>query len=60
MREALLFDQYTGKNIAPGKRSLAFSLSYEKETGTFTDSEIQALQEKVGHALKSRWGVEFR
>ena len=60
LREVALFDQYIGKNIAAGKRSLAFSLSYEKETGTFTDSEIQALQERVGQALKSQYAVEFR
>ena len=60
LREITLFDQYTGKNIAPGKRSLAFSLAYQKETGTFTDSEIQSLQEQVGQALRSRYSVEFR
>ena len=60
LRDVVLFDQYLGKNIAAGKRSLAFSLSYQKETGTFTDAEIQALQERVGQALKSRYGAEFR
>ncbi len=60
LREVVLFDQYIGRNIAPGKRSLAFSLAYQKETGTFTDSEIQSLQENVGRDLKSRYAVEFR
>lgn len=60
LQEVALFDQYTGKNIAAGKRSLAFSLAYQKETSTFTDSEIQALQERVGQALKSQFAVEFR
>ena len=60
LQEVALFDQYIGKNIAAGKRSLAFSLAYQKETSTFTDSEIQALQERVGQALKSQFAVEFR
>jgi phenylalanyl-tRNA synthetase beta chain len=55
-----LFDQYVGKNIPGGKRSLAFSLSYQKDTGTFTDEEINALQGRVGDALKTEYKVEFR
>ena len=55
-----LFDQFTGKNVPEGKRSLAFSLSYQKEDGTFTDEEIQNLQKKVGESLKRLYQVEFR
>ena len=60
LHEVQLFDEYTGKNIAAGKRSLAFSLAYQKPTGTFTDEEIQTLQSKVGEALKNSYRVEFR
>ncbi len=60
LREVQLFDEYTGKNIPSGKRSLAFSLSYQKDTGTFTEDEISQLQKQVGDALKSKFGVEFR
>jgi phenylalanyl-tRNA synthetase beta chain len=56
----VLFDQFTGKNVPEGKRSLAFSLSYQKEDGTFTDAEIQDLQQKVGESLKRLYQVEFR
>lgn len=59
LRDVALFDEYKGKNIASGKRSLAFSLAYQKDTGTFTDDEIQVLQAKVGEALR-RAGAEFR
>ncbi len=55
-----LFDQYIGKNIAKGKRSLAFSLCYQKESGTFTDEEINSLQARVGEVLKNEHRVEFR
>jgi len=55
-----LFDEYTGKNIASGKRSLAFSLAYQKNTGTFADEEINALQTKISEALKNTYQVEFR
>ncbi len=60
LQEARLFDQYLGKNIPLGKRSLAFSLAYQKEDGTFTEEEIQTLQTKLGNALKNRFAVEFR
>jgi phenylalanyl-tRNA synthetase beta chain len=60
LKEVRLFDQYIGKNIAPGKRSLAFSLAYQKDSGTFTDDEITALQQIVGETLKKDFQVEFR
>lgn len=60
LREMHLFDQYVGKNIPSGKRSLAFSLAYQKDDGTFTDAEITGLQKRVGDALKDRFRVEFR
>lgn len=60
LQDVRLFDVYAGKNIASGKRSLAFSLAYQKENGTFTDDEIQAMQTRVGEALKRDCGVEFR
>jgi hypothetical protein len=47
-------------NIPKGKRSLAFSLAYQNPSGTFTDQEIQGLQERVGSELKSRFQAEFR
>ncbi len=55
-----LFDEFKGKNIPTGRRSLAFSLAYQKETGTFTDDEIEALQNRLGEALKKEYQVEFR
>lgn len=55
-----LFDQFTGKNIPKGKRSLAFALFYQKENGTFTEEEIRLLQERVGSTLKANYRVEFR
>jgi len=60
LRDVQLFDQFTGKNIPQGKRSLAFSLSYQKEDGTFTEDQISALQKRIGDALKEGFGVEFR
>ncbi len=60
VQEVALFDQYIGKNIPAHKRSLAFSLAYQKESGTFTDQEIQGVQNRVGETLKRQFQVEFR
>jgi len=60
IKEARLFDEYKGKNIPAGKRSLAFSLAYQKDDGTFTEEEINSLQARVGEALKNKYQVEFR
>ncbi|MCG3177311.1 MAG: Phenylalanine--tRNA ligase beta subunit [Candidatus Omnitrophica bacterium] len=60
LREVRLFDEYRGKNMPAGKRSLAFALSYQKDEGTFTDEEIQSLQTHIGTELKQKFGVEYR
>ncbi len=60
LSEVRLFDQFAGKNIPQGKRSLAFSLAYQNENGTFTDEEIRKLQDRVGEALKENYKAEFR
>lgn len=60
LRQVKLFDEYTGRNIPAGRRSLAFALSYQKDTGTFTDDEIQRYQDGVCRALCEKWPVEFR
>ncbi len=60
LAESRLFDEFKGKNVASGKRSLAFSLSYQKPDGTFTDEEINTIQNRIGDALKKEYGVEFR
>jgi len=60
LSEVRLFDQFIGKNIPAGKRSLAFSLAYQKDSGTFTDGEIQELQNRLGEALKNQCQAEFR
>ena len=58
--EVFLFDQYVGKNIAQGKRSLAFSLAYQKEDGTFTDEETQDIHRRLGKALQEQYQAEIR
>jgi len=56
LEEARLFDVYTGDQVPPGKRSLAFRLTYRDQERTLTDDLVnphhQALVEAVIRELK--------
>ena len=54
-----LFDIYTGKQVAPGYKSLAYSLVFRKEDGTFADAEIDAFVSKILAALAEK-GITLR
>lgn len=49
-----LFDVYTGKQVSEGFKSLAYSLVFRKEDGTFEDSEIDRFISKILDALKEK------
>jgi phenylalanyl-tRNA synthetase beta chain len=55
-----LFDLYTGKELPPGKRSVALSLRYRAQERTLTEAEIQALHERVVAKLRQEFGAELR
>ena len=40
MRDADLFDIYTGDNVPPGTKSLAFHLSFQAKDRTLTNEEV--------------------
>ncbi len=56
LEEARLFDVYTGDQVPPGKRSLAFRLTYRDQDRTLTDDLVnphhQALVQAVTRELK--------
>ncbi|MCC6573173.1 MAG: phenylalanine--tRNA ligase subunit beta [Planctomycetes bacterium] len=56
LREATLFDEFRGKQIAPGKKSLAFSLTFRHDERTLTTEEVQAAVDAVVAALKAIGG----
>jgi phenylalanyl-tRNA synthetase beta chain len=52
-----LFDQYKGKNIPQGKKSLAFRITYRASERTLTDSEVEEVHGGlVGYILKETGG----
>lgn len=55
-----LFDVYTGKQVAKGKKSLAFSLKYQSKDRTLTDEEVDKSFQNIVKALKDGFGAELR
>ncbi len=55
-----LFDEYVGSPIAPGKKSLAYSVAYRAADRTLTDEEVNGLQEQLLLALEKEFAVEQR
>ena len=60
VEDAYLFDEYAGSPIAPGKKSLAYSVAYRAGDRTLTDEEVNALQEELAAALEEKFKVEHR
>lgn len=55
-----LFDLYQGKQIAQGRKSMAFSLVYRAQDRTLTDAEVNGIQQKVTEGLKERLQAGIR
>ena len=55
-----MFDEYRGEQIAAGKRSLAYALSYAAPDRTLTDKEADKAHNRVVRALQHRLGAELR
>jgi phenylalanyl-tRNA synthetase beta chain len=58
--EVRLFDVYRGKGVAPGKKSLAFSLAYRDPDRTLTDDEVTATHERLVRKVTAAVGGEMR
>jgi phenylalanyl-tRNA synthetase beta chain len=55
-----LFDVYRGGQAGPGKKSLAFSLTYQDPERTLTDREVSHIREKIIKQLKEKIGAQLR
>jgi len=60
LRRVFLFDTYRGKQVADGKKSLAFSLRFQSDERTLTDEEITTALTRVIHALEEKFGARLR
>ena len=55
-----LFDQYIGKGVPEGSRSLAFRLVYRASDRTLTDADINPIHQKVRDLLEEKFQALLR
>jgi len=55
-----LFDVYRGAQIGTGKKSLAYSLTYQDPERTLTDNDAARLRNKIVQRLESELGARLR
>ncbi len=60
VRQVLLFDVYSGKQVPPGKKSLAYRLTFQSEDHTLTDAEVDDIQQKILARLSGELGATLR
>ncbi len=60
LRGARLFDIYRGEQVGAGKKSMAYSLTYQVGDRTLTDSEVEKQRAKIIRALESQIGGVIR
>ena len=60
LRSIQLFDIYRGPGIAPGKKSVAFSLELRADDRTLTDEDTTGVTNSVLEKLKNDLGVTLR
>lgn len=60
VREARVFDVYIGDQVPPGRKSVAFSVSYQAMDHTLTDEEVAKSQRKLLERLRREFNAELR
>lgn len=55
-----LFDNYTGKGIEEGKKSLAYSLYFSSNERTLVESEIEQIINKIIKQVKTKFNAQIR
>ncbi len=55
-----LFDVYRGEQIGPGKKSLAYNLTFQSENSTLTDKAVARQQQNIVKRLEHEFGAKLR
>lgn len=59
-RSVRLFDVYDGEQVGPGKKSLAFALTFQAQDRTLTVEEVNLARDHIRVALESALGATLR
>jgi len=60
LESVVLFDVYRGKQVLPGRKSVAFTLTYRAADRTLTDDEVVKVHQKVLDALREKLDAVLR
>jgi len=55
-----LFDLYRGAQIGAGKKSLAYSITYQAKDHTLTDKDVAGIRQKIVRRLEQELGASLR
>ena len=55
-----IFDVYMGKQVPPGKKSLAYRITFQSPTHTLTDAEVDRVQQQILDKLSSEFRATLR
>jgi phenylalanyl-tRNA synthetase beta chain len=58
--EVRLFDVYRDEKIGAGKKSLAYSLTYQAVNKTFSDKDVAGIRTRIVHRLEQELGAALR
>lgn len=60
LREMRAFDVYRGGQVEPGKKSIAFSVTFQSPERTLTDEEAAEIRNRIVSALEQAFDVQLR
>ena len=60
VKRVTVFDVYSGKQVLLGKKSLAYSVTFQSPTHTLTDGEVNQVQQQILDRLSTELGATLR
>ena len=60
LEHARAFDEYRGAQLAEGRKSVAFTLTFRSPERTLTDAEVDRVMAEIRLGLEKRHGARFR
>ncbi|MCL1826533.1 MAG: phenylalanine--tRNA ligase subunit beta [Candidatus Cloacimonetes bacterium] len=60
IKSVIPFDEFKGKQIAEGSRSLSINISLNSESKTLTDEQIKSIMQRIIDRLKEKFKIEMR
>jgi len=60
VKRVTIFDVYAGEQVPPGKKSLAYSITFQSPAHTLTDEEVNQVQQQILSKLSQELGATLR